>query len=426
MDPSFFTFIKNFNFLMFLLFTLMYSYRFVYMLIAFKMKKSKKINEDDVQLNKYAVIIAARNEEVVIGELIKSIKKQNYPRQYVDIFVVADNCTDKTSQVAREAGAIVRERFNKTFIGKGYALDFMFNIIEEEYKFKDYDGYFVFDADNVLEENYIAEMNKTLNQGYRVITSYRNSKNFGHNWISAGYSLWFMHEAEYLNHPRMILNSSCAISGTGFLVQADLIRDNGGWIHHLLTEDIEFSIHHIIKGEKIGYCKKAIFYDEQPVTFKQSWNQRLRWAKGFYQVFLKYGKNLVGQMFLGKCNKFSCYDMTMTIMPALLISCLSMLINVSFYLTGLILEQKEIVDLTNQAILESIGSYYGLLYLVGFITTLTEWKTIYCSSWKKIGYTFTFPIFMFTYIPISIVALFKNVEWKPIAHTEVKTLDDIR
>ncbi len=319
---------------MFLLFALMYSYQIVYMFVAFKAKQDKNPVIQNVHPNKYAVIIAARNEELVIGQLIKSIKNQKYPEELIDIFVVADNCTDNTAQVAEQAGAIVRERFNKAQVGKGYALDYMIKIIEREYSSRKYEGYFVFDADNLLDENYIAEMNKTFNQGYRVITSYRNSKNYDQNWISAGYALWFLHEAEYLNLPRMVLNSSCAISGTGFLVHADLIKDNGGWIHHLLTEDIEFSVSQIIKGEKIGYCRSAMFYDEQPVTFDQSWHQRLRWAKGFYQVFAKYGRDLISGIFQGKRNRFSCYDMTMTIMPAMLVSSISIMVNGLFYLAG--------------------------------------------------------------------------------------------
>jgi cellulose synthase/poly-beta-1,6-N-acetylglucosamine synthase-like glycosyltransferase len=413
---------------MFLLFALMYSYQIVYMFVAFKAKKNNKNGMQNAHLNKYAVIIAARNEELVIGQLIKSIKNQKYQEKLIDIFVVADNCTDHTARVAKEAGAIVRERFNKNQIGKGYALDYMMKIIEREYSSRKYAGYFVFDADNLLDENYITEMNKTFNQGYRVITSYRNSKNYDQNWISAGYALWFLHEAEYLNLPRMTLNTSCAISGTGFLVHADLIKDNGGWIHHLLTEDIEFSVSQIIKGEKIGYCSNAMFYDEQPVTFAQSWNQRLRWAKGFYQVFAKYGRDLIGNIFKGKRNRFSCYDMTMTIMPAMLVSSASMLVNGFFYLGGLfeLFDEKGIVHATTLGIIQSFGWYYGILFVLGFITTLTEWRNIHCSSWKKIAYAITFPLFMLTYIPISVVALFKDVEWKPISHTVVKSLDDVR
>ena len=428
MDSSILAFIDYFNFAMFLLFALMYTYQFVYMFIAFKAKRKKNTAENNAHLHRYAVIIAARNEELVIGQLIKSIKNQNYPSDLIDIFIIADNCTDHTARVARAAGAIVKERFNKVQVGKGYALDYMLKIIEREYSAKKYDGYFIFDADNLLDENYIAEMNKTFNQGYRVITSYRNSKNYDQNWISAGYGLWFLHEAEYLNLPRMTLNSSCAVSGTGFLVHADVLKENGGWHHHLLTEDIEFSVSQIIKGEKIGYCKKAMFYDEQPITFQQSWNQRLRWAKGFYQVFAKYGQGFNWWDFKRKHNRFSCYDMTMTIMPAMLISSFSILVNGTFYLAGLfeLIEGKKVIQEINLIMLKAFIWYYGILFILGFVTTLTEWRKIHCSGWKKIAYTITFPLFMFTYIPISIVALFKDVEWKPIAHTVVKSIDDVR
>ncbi|RLL48270.1 glycosyltransferase [Oceanobacillus piezotolerans] len=428
MDIDITALVHNVNFFTFLLFAAFYSYQIFYMFVAlFKGKRQKNI-QNQSPLNKYAVIIAARNEELVIGHLIDSIKKQKYPKDLVDVFVVADNCTDNTAQVSRDAGAIVIERFNLDLIGKGYALDYLFHIIDREYASKQYQGYFVFDADNLLDENYLAEMNKTFNSGYRVVTSYRNSKNYDQNWISAGYGLWFLHEAEYLNLPRMTLNTSCAISGTGFLVHSDLIRKNGGWIHHLLTEDIEFSVSQIIKGEKIGYCRNAVFYDEQPVTFEQSWNQRLRWAKGFYQVFSKYGKDLVRHIFKGKRNRFSCFDMTMTIMPAMLISCFTISINLLFYLAGIagIFDSKEIIQATSAAMFKAFGWYYGILYILGLITTISEWKKIHCSSWKKIWYTVTFPLFMFTYIPIALVALFRDVEWKPIAHTVVKSMDDVR
>jgi cellulose synthase/poly-beta-1,6-N-acetylglucosamine synthase-like glycosyltransferase len=422
------TLIKNFNFVLFLLFVIMYSYQIIYMFVAFNAKRKQKPELKNNHYHKFAVLIPARNEELVIGQLIKSIKSQNYPEDLVDIFVIADNCTDQTAKVAADAGAMVKERFNKIKVGKGYALDEMIKHIRIEYSGRKYDGIFVLDADNLLDENYITEMNKTFNQGYRVITSYRNSKNYDQNWISAGYALWFLHEAEYLNLPRMTLNTSCAVSGTGFLIHKDVIKENDGWIHHLLTEDIEFSVAQIIKGEKIGYSRNAQFYDEQPVTFSQSWNQRLRWAKGFYQVFGKYGKELLKNIVQGKRNRFSCFDMMMTIMPAMLVSFISIVVNSGFYLASLLgmFDEKGIVRETSIGILTSFGWYYGILFLLGFITTITEWKKIHAPNWKKIAFTFTFPLFMFTYIPISVVALFKDVEWKPIAHTVVKSVDEVR
>jgi len=422
------SFINSMNLFIFILFTVIYSYRFIYIYIGFASKRNRKDNAFHTNFHKYAVIIAARNEQAVIGELIKSIKNQKYPSELIDIFVVADNCTDNTAQKAREAGAIVYERYNQNLVGKGYALNYLFGEIAKKYSENNYEGYFIFDADNLLDKNFISEMNKLFDKGYRVLTSYRNSKNYYSNWITSGYALWFLHESEFLNNPRMILGKSCTISGTGFLVHSDIIKKNGGWKHYLLTEDIEFSVSQVIKGETIGYCGSAMLYDEQPFTFKQSWDQRLRWAKGFYQVFSVYGLDLIKCIFQGKKQSFSCYDMMMTIMPAILISISSLFINSFFLILGLLDPSigHEVFAETFSAISSSLVTYYCILFGIGVITIITEWQKIHCPPVKKILYLFTFPIFMFTYIPIAIVALFKKVEWKPIAHTCVKSIQNIQ
>ena len=267
--------INTINSILYIALTVLYFYQFIYIVIALIGDKKKKLEHYEAKkLQKFAFIIAARNEQAVIGNLINSIKQQNYPAELIDVIVVADNCTDDTAQIAREHGAICYERFNNMLVGKGYALDYCFNKIVEQFgDYTAYDGYFIFDADNVIDKNYVKEMNKVFDRGYNVITSYRNSKNYDTNWITSGYSLWFIREAKYLNNPRMMLKTSCAVSGTGFLVNSSIIKKNNGWKFNLLTEDIQFSVVNILEGEKIGYCESAMFYDEQPTTFKQSWNQ---------------------------------------------------------------------------------------------------------------------------------------------------------
>lgn len=408
------------NYIISILFTICYFYQFVYIVIPFF--KKKKQSKNTAVMHRFAVLISARNEESVISQLIHNIHEQNYPRDQVTVFVVADNCTDSTAQVARDAGAIVWERFNKQQVGKGYALDFLLERIGEFYPSDTFDGYFVFDADNLLDENYIAEMNKTFSEGHQVITSYRNSKNYDDNWISAGYSLWFLRESQYLNNSRMLLGTSCAISGTGFLVSRQIIEQNGGWKFHLLTEDIEFSVHSVINGVRIAFCKNAVLYDEQPTTFSQSWNQRLRWAKGFLQVFKKYGSSLVKTIFTK--HSFACYDMTMTIMPAIFLTLFGVASNVVAAFIGIIVGDD--ISIVTNSLFRTCVNAYLLLLAIGGITVITEWKQIHCSKFNKIAYIFTFPLFMFTYIPIALAALVKRVEWKPIIHTEVKTLADVR
>lgn len=414
------SFINDFNYWIFVIMTALYSYQALYILVSLFLQDKESSAK---QLHKYAVVIAARNEEVVIGELIKSIRNQRYPKELVDIFVVADNCTDNTAKVARRAGAFVYTRFHQKLVGKGYALDFLFERIGQEHHNKNYEGYFIFDADNLLDEDYICEMNKLFDQGYRILTSYRNSKNYDANWISAGYSLWFLREARYLNYSRMILGTNCAVSGTGFLVHQEIIHNNHGWKYHLLTEDIEFSAHSALLGETIGYCKKAKLYDEQPQKFHQSWDQRIRWAKGFYQVFYRYGKNLAKSTITEK--SFSCYDMLLTVAPSLIITALAFLVNVVVLWLGMAEDDPYVVMFTLEAMVGTVIKYYGLLFGIGMLTTITEWREIHCPSHKKIWYVFTFPIFIFTYIPISIVALFQKVKWKPIYHSVVKSMEEI-
>lgn len=411
--------VRIINYIIAVLFFACYFYQFVYM--ALSVLKKKKLKTNAIYHN-FAVLIAARNEEQVIQNLIESINAQTYPKDRITVFVVADNCTDHTAAAAKNAGAVVYERENKHKVGKGYALDFLLERISEDYPQGSFDGYFVFDADNILEDDYIEQMNGTFSQGYDIVTGYRNSKNYGDNWISAGYALWFLRESQYLNRCRALLGTSAAVSGTGFLFSRRAIDECGGWHFFLLTEDIEFTIECVTRGWKIGYCEKAVLYDEQPTKFRQSWHQRLRWSRGYLQVFRKYGGKLVSGVTHGS---FACYDMSMAIMPAAVLSLVGLVANCAA--TTLSILAGSGLD----TVLLSLGSLLFssciAVLVIGTVTTITEWKRIYAPAWKKVLYNFTFPLFMLTYVPIAFASLFaRRVGWKHIEHTRSATVADIR
>lgn len=414
--------LKFINFILFLFFTLFYSYQLIYVFVSlFGRKRTFTAAKD----NRYAILIAARNESLVIGELIDSIKKQNYPSKLCDIYVIADNCTDDTAAIAEISGATVFCRKSKSHIGKGYALNFGFKKIAELGKFSQYDGFFIFDADNLLDKNYICEMNKVFDSGYKIVTSYRNTKNYDTNWISAGSSLWFLREAKFINEARMTLGTSCAVSGTGFLIARDIIEKNNGWKHFLLTEDIEFSVDNVIKNERIGYASEAMLFDEQPYTFRASWNQRLRWAKGFFQVFFAYGRKLFISIF--KNRSFASYDMLMTITPAMILTLIGTIINSVFLILALCSSPSDsnLAATAGISLFMTVFNFYMILLFFGAVTTISEWKKIKANTKSKILYIFTFPVFIFTYIPISFVALFKKIEWKPIRHDISKSIEEL-
>lgn len=412
-------FLADFNFLVGFILFLCYSYQIFYTMVPFSIKPKR--HRSPIKKHNIAIFIAARNEEAVIGELLKSISDQDYDKEYLKTIVIADNCTDNTANIARNYGATVFERFNEEKIGKGYALDFAIDSLRECGEWEDIDGVIVLDADNLLTKNYITEMNKTFNDGYEAFTSYRNSKNYGDNWISAGYGLWYIRESKFLHYARMLLCSSCAISGTGFFVSRGLLDRFNGWKFYLLTEDIEFSVFAVINGVHIGCCINAELYDEQPITFKQSYKQRLRWSKGFFQVWKKHGKELVRGIF--KHRKFAFFDMTMNIMPAFILTVVLLFTSITAIVFGIfgIGDPSPVVE----SLLGYIGFTYSIMLLMGLVTIISEWNKIHTSAGRKIGFLFMFPLFMYTYIPISVIALFKPVKWEQIHHTRAKSIDDI-
>ena len=414
-----------FNFIIWLFFTLAYFYQFVYILVTWRRGMVKL--PDAKKQHRYAFFIAAHNEESVIANLVQSIKDQDYPAELIDTFVVADACTDNTAEEARRAGAIVYERNDLARKGKSWVLDYGFDRIMEEYPGK-YEAFFVFDADNLLSKSYVTEMNKVFDQGYLVSTSYRNSKNFDSSWVSSAYATWFLREAKFLNNSRMLCGTGCAISGSGWMVSARIIQGMHGWDFHTLTEDIQFSTFCAANGIRIAYSP-AEFYDEQPIDFKSSWTQRMRWTKGFYQVFFSY----VGDLFRGVGKKrYGSYDMLMTIAPGNILTLISAFVNAAYLVIGSLshgfLATQSELSMCVGSLVMTFGSMYVTFFILAVITTVSERKRIICRKdrrWRIITNLFTFPLFMMTYIPINVAALFKKVEWVPTKHTVSISLDQI-
>lgn len=411
------TFVDIFNLCVLLLFVICYAYQLFYVFVVLTHKPPKVVAKAN---HKYAALIPARNEHAVIGNIIDSIKQQTYDTSLIDVFVIADNCTDDTAEIAKQHGAHVIVRNRPDMVGKGFALDFALQHIWKEFGPDAHEAFFVFDADNVLDKNYFKEMNATFDNGALASTSYRNSKNFDTNWISSGYALWFLKEAKFLNQARLTLNTGAAISGTGFFIASKVLVEAGGWKWHLLTEDIQFSASSACEQRRISYNPRAVLYDEQPTTFKASWDQRCRWAKGFYQVLLKYAGGLCrGFVKNERGYHFACWDMLMTVAPGMLLTVIVLTLNLAIVIMGFLgiysFGTAVVSALSSAAF--CLINYLLFMFLYGVLTTFVEWNNIHTTLKKKILTCFTFPFFQLTYVPIAIVALFKKVAWKPIAHT---------
>lgn len=363
-------------------------------------KKKEKIIEKN---HKFMAVVSARNEENVIGNLIESLKEQTY--RYVDIYVIADNCNDKTAEVARLHRATVYERFDKNKRSKGFALEWFFEKILSE-KPNEYDAFCIFDADNIVSNDFFEKMNTKLCEGEKIVQGYRDISNPGDTWISANYAIFYWTMNRCYHYTRYKLGLSPLINGTGFMVSMDILKEKNGWHSDTLTEDIEFSIENIIKNHKIGWAQDAVVYDEQPLKFKQSFRQRLRWSVGHLQCFQKFIHEFLT---LGKFNATIIDTLIYTFgMPMILLSVIITIIDI---IKVLFIRQFNYTTLIGGLKFTALTIFISMLQAL--IITILEKKSVK-KVWKGIA---TYPIFLVSWFVINIMAFFnKNLEWKPITH----------
>jgi cellulose synthase/poly-beta-1,6-N-acetylglucosamine synthase-like glycosyltransferase len=374
---------------------------------------------DTPETTKFAVIIAARNESSIIENLIVSLKKQNYPDELYDIFVVPNNCTDNTAEIAASLGAMVVECTDEVR-NKGEVLSFIFRYI---IKNKDiYDAYCVFDADNLAHPGFLKSMNNAANNGAKIAQGYRDSKNPSDSFFAGYTSIYYWVINGFFNQSRMILGSSGLLNGTGFMVAAEVIRDHG-FETSTLTEDLEFSGQCALNGYSIKWIPDAITYDEQPLTFGDSWKQRRRWSTGAIQCMQKYGKPLLRKAI--KDKNMLCWDLVMLYICPIMqvfgiipigIYILLNLFNIS--VTGSMASLQACVI----SIVLAFGSAFVMSIVSAFAVVLKEKKNVL----SVLGSVITFAFFILTWIPINVICVFtKDCVWHPIMHTRTLKLSDI-
>lgn len=422
-------------------------------------------------------MVAARNEATVIGNLIDSIKKQDYPQELLKIFVVADNCTDNTAEIARKNGAICYERTDNKRRTKGYALQYLVECIRNDYGIESFEGYFIFDADNLLKVDYVSRMNDSFDAGEKIVTSYRNTKNLDDNWISASYAIHWLRTIRNEHRARSVFHLATRIQGTGFLFTNEIIRN--GWNYTSLTEDRAFCADAVANGYKISYNNDAEFYDEQPVDIKIAMRQRIRWAKGHLQALAETGPKLFAHIFYtdGMANKnfdgsyrddlplfkrfinnirlrFMSFDMLTVVFPNSLASVFKKII-VYFMRLILVLEAGEFFGIWYAPkVIQTVLNWLSIMpensskpvavfwlgfvtfawtvssYLNGILTAIyifiMEHKRIMKTKWyKKVWYCLTFPIFDLIGKLSFLIAMFTKVEWKPIPHNADISISDL-
>ena len=387
------------------------AYLIYYIITGLCVLKSKEKIKEETKKHKFAVIIPARNEEKVIGNLFKSLQKQDYPKDKYDIFVVINNCTDKTKEITIENGINIIE-CTKAINSKGEALRVAFNKLNKS----DYEAYIIFDADNIVHPKFISKMNDTLGAGYEIAQGFRDSKNVSDTWISSCYSVHYLIHNIFLNKARMNLDKSSFINGTGFMISKKFL-DRKGYKAHTLTEDIELTARCAIDNEQVAFVEDAITYDEQVTTFKESWKQRKRWSIGTVQCFRIYSKRLIKKIF--RKNNFASID-TFIYLISPYIQFLGAISYIMHFIIAML--QFQNMNYTSKIL------FLGIWYLTSIIISIAAIKIKRKKILPYIKGILTLPIFVLSWIPINIVAIFnqkKKNNWEKIEHTKDVTIDKV-
>lgn len=243
---------------------------------------------------RFAVIIPARNEAHVIGNLIAALRAQRYPADKIDVYVAVNNTTDDTEAVSLAAGAQVI-RCEGRITNKGQALHQAF----ERLLPMDYDAYAVFDADNLPDCNFMQRMNDALAAGERVCKGRLKAGNYAESWVSGGYGLYHALMEWTFSRPHSAAGFSSNLVGTAFVVHREVMEQLGGWNTVSICEDTEFAAQATRLGHRVAFVYDALSYDEQVPNFFVSLRQRHRWCYGMVQC----SQLMTRSMFSSDCPK---------------------------------------------------------------------------------------------------------------------------
>ena len=354
---------------------------------------------------KFGIVIPGRNEEKVIGALIKSLQKQRYPASLYEIFVVPNNCTDNTEEVAREAGATIIH-CDVLVKQKGDALEDTFKKLVKR---EDLDAFVIFDADNLVHPDFLARMNDALCEGAEVAQCFRDAKNMGDNWLTGSYTLFYFIQNFFFNRARMNFSGSAAINGTGFMVKKNVVEK--GFHTVTLTEDSEFTGQCALRGIQVAFVEEAITYDEHPQSFWASWKQRKRWTSGTLSCLKVYGGKLL-KNFL-KTGNIACFDMFMMYV-APIVTVLGLLLTIVLIIFNVV--GVELFDFFSYLYASGL-LFFVVFYILNVAMNIFVVKYNRKSAKNIITGILFFSLFIATWIPINIISLFKKTEsWEQIKH----------
>lgn len=396
-------------------------------LMQFRYAFQKPPYQKAKQQRRISVIIPARNESAVIGDLFASIEKQDYAREFFDVNVIVKDGDDPTIALARELGATVFVAPEQRC--KGDALDGYFQAIKE--KLATYDAFVIVDADAVLDKSYLSELNNALEHDYDIyltrkfVKNYLGGKRARTVFTNCSALTWPILD-DLGNKYRMQKDMPLNMCGQGMMVRRSVIEQLGGWPYHTLTEDYELKLDSLLKGFRSMFYPYAVIYTEEALHHKDNFQRRVRWLTGYSQCDKKYKQQIAEQ--IKKRGSFTSgeWEYFFGIVPLILF----LVFTVATLLTGVGISAW--YALTDgpwfEAVMMLIVLPFGVMYilLLGYsVLAMYACPEMFAplGVWEK-TYTIRFnPFYLLEYVPIYIISrryAHRNTDagWEPTARVE--------
>lgn len=361
------------------------------------------------QKNKFAILIPARNEEQVIGNLLESLEKMHYRKEMYEVFVLVNGCTDKTEQIvfSHHSSVIKMDKASS----KGEVLKNAFTVLKDR---KDIDAFVIFDSDNLVNADFLKFMNDALNNGYDIIQGRREGKNIHDNIISSIYELFYMMQNVFYNHTRMCVKSSAIINGTGWAITRKWINEHGFDVR-TITEDLELSAIAALLDTPVGYCHDAVTYDEFPNSLPRQFHQLQRWI---------YGQVECMRLFEWKLLKKALHSATARDQMLLFLTPVLVLALLVAVCIGVAICPESLLILWLK---KHIWSLLLTVYIMIVIVACMEVFKMKARFPSMLPGILCYPFFFLLWIPFAIVSLFRrHCTWSQIQHDRSIRIEDLK
>ncbi len=387
----------------------------IYIILFFVRAKKYPVAE---KKHRFGIVIPARNESSVIADTVKCILSSKYPKDMFDVYVVADNCTDNTAELARNAGATVFERFDPDpkHHKAGYALKYLFEKIMELHPDHYYEAFIKFDADNLMEPDYISRMNDAFDAGVKCARGYSNSKNIDQNVITGISGLWYIRDCRFASNFRSAIGQGTMLGGAGMMFAAEIIEKHG-WDCLTASDDTEFTMRRLNQDKiKTMYVKDAVVYEDQPSTIKDTFKRYKRMSGALNSLF--YTQGIKSFLLFFVRWKWTYIDMFLTLMfiPVCVLMCIWLPIYYAYVLIyhGLMGNWEIFWTYLNTICYSLAIAFVAMFILQALLAVALEHKRIKAPVKKLMPAVFLFPFFMIIYAVAITLGVFSRSKWHEV------------